>query len=61
MVTDVLFSAKISKMGENRVIWIPKSFGEMIKSFENERVLVKIMSRNIRGTIGEGEKVVDKK
>ena len=36
MVTDILFSAKISKMGEKRIIWIPKSLSEMIKPFEDE-------------------------
>ena len=47
MVTDILFSAKISKMGDNRIIWTPKSLSEMIKPFEDEkRVLVKIMSTN---------------
>jgi hypothetical protein len=49
MVTDILFSAKISKMGDNRIIWIPKSLCEMIKPFEDEkRVLVKIMSTNTK-------------
>ncbi|HEX6646776.1 MAG TPA: hypothetical protein VF047_06315 [Nitrososphaeraceae archaeon] len=49
MVTDILFSAKISKMGDNRIIWIPKSLSEMIKPFEDEkRVLVKIMSTNTK-------------
>ena len=54
MVTDVKFSAKISKMGDNRVIWIPKSFAEMIKPFEDERVLVQIMSTNTKVTQVEG-------
>jgi hypothetical protein len=49
MVTDIVFSAKFSKMGDNRIIWIPKSLSEMIKLFENEkRVLVKIMSTNTK-------------
>ena len=61
MVTDILFSAKISKMGDNRIIWIPKSLSEMIKPFEDEkRVLVKIMSTNTKGTIAEGGEFVDK-
>jgi hypothetical protein len=60
MVTDIVFSAKISKMGDNRVIWIPKSFEEMIKPIEDEKVLVKIMSRNIKGTMNEeGKGFVD--
>ena len=54
MTTDIVFSAKISKMGDNRVIWIPKSFSEMIKSFEDERVLVKIMSTNTKVTMVDG-------
>jgi len=61
MVTDILFSAKISKMGDNRIIWIPKSLSEMIKPFEDEkRVLVKIMSTNTKGTMAEGGGFVDK-
>ena len=61
MVTDILFSAKISKMGDNRIIWIPKSLSEMIKPFEDEkRVLVKIMSTNTKGTMAEGGEFVDK-
>ena len=49
MVTDIVFSAKFSKMGDNRIIWIPKSLSEMIKPFEDEkRVLVKIMSTNTK-------------
>jgi hypothetical protein len=41
MVTNILFNAKISKMGDYRIIWIPKSLSEMIKPFEDEkRVLV---------------------
>ena len=60
MVTDILFSAKI-KMGDNRIIWIPKSLSEMIKPFEDEkRVLVKIMSTNTKGTMTEGGEFVDK-
>jgi hypothetical protein len=61
MVTDILFSAKISKIGDNRIIWIPKSLSEMIKPFEDEkRVLVKIMSTNTKGTMAEGGEFVDK-
>ena len=54
MVTEIAFSSKISKMGDNRVIWIPKSFSEMIKPFEEEKVLVKIMSTNTKVTQVEG-------
>ena len=61
MVTDIVFSAKSSKMGDNRIIWIPKSLSEMIKPFEDEkRVLVKIMSTNTKGTMAEGGEFVDK-
>ena len=62
MVTNILFNAKISKMGDNRIIWIPKSLSEMIKPFEDEkRLLVKIMSTNSKGSMAEGGKfVVDK-
>ena len=49
MVTDIVFSAKFSKMCDNRIIWISKSLSEMIKPFEDEkRVLVKIMSTNTK-------------
>jgi hypothetical protein len=61
MFTDILFSAKISRMGDNMIIWIPKSLSEMIKPFEDEkRVLVKIMSTNTKGTMAEGGEFVDK-
>ena len=62
MVTNMLFNAKISKMGDNSIIWIPKSLSEMIKPFEDEkRLLVKIMSTNSKGSMAEGGKfVVDK-
>jgi hypothetical protein len=44
-----LFSAKISKLRDNRIIRIPKSLSEIIKPFEDEkRVLVKIMSTNAK-------------
>ena len=50
MVTNILFNAKISKMGDYRIIWIPKSLSEMIKPFEDEkRVLFKIMNTNTKG------------
>ena len=42
----------------SRVIWIPKSFFEMIKPFENEKVLVKIMSTNTKVTMVEGGKLL---
>jgi hypothetical protein len=62
MVTNMLFNAKISKMGDNSIIWIFKSLWEMIKPFEDEkRVLVKIMSTNTKGSMdGGGKFVVDK-
>ena len=60
LVVDVVFSAKISKMGDNRIIWIPKSFAEMIKPWEDERVLVKICSTNTKVTQVEGGKYEDK-
>jgi hypothetical protein len=60
MVTDILFSAKISKLRDNRIIWIPKSLCEMIKPFEDEkRLLVKIMSTNTKKTMAEGGEFVD--
>jgi antitoxin component of MazEF toxin-antitoxin module len=54
----VTFTAKISKMGDNRVIWIPKSFAEMIKPWEDEKVLVKLMSTNTKVTQVEDGKYI---
>ncbi len=37
MVTNMLFNAKISKMGDNSIIWIPKSLSEMINHSKMKR------------------------
>ena len=62
MVTNILFNAKISKMGDYRIIWIPKSLSEMIKPFEDEkRVLVQNNEHEYQRTMAKGGKfVVDK-
>ena len=43
IVNDELrFKAKISKMGENRIIWVPLALREMIKEFEKGDIMVSI-------------------
>lgn len=39
---ELTFKAKISKMGDNRIIWIPMALHEMIKDFEQSDVMVSI-------------------
>lgn len=39
---ELTFKAKISKMGNNRVIWVPMALHEMIKDFEKEDVMISI-------------------
>jgi antitoxin component of MazEF toxin-antitoxin module len=42
-VNDELnFKAKISKMGDNKIIWIPAALHEMLKDFEKDDVMVSI-------------------
>ncbi|HYY71777.1 MAG TPA: hypothetical protein VE595_05140 [Nitrososphaeraceae archaeon] len=46
MTEDIKFPARISKMGDNKIIWIPKIMHDMIEKFEDERVTVTITRRN---------------
>jgi hypothetical protein len=39
---SVKFKAKISKMGDNRVIWIPLAMHEMTRELEGKEILVTI-------------------
>ena len=39
---ELTFKAKISKMGNNRVIWVPMALHEMIKDFDKEDVMISI-------------------
>jgi hypothetical protein len=39
---ELTFKAKISKMGDNRIIWIPLALREMIKEFEKSDIMVSI-------------------
>ena len=55
MTEDIKFPAKISKMGDNKIIWIPKIMHDMIKKFEDERVTVTITRRNTSTTLVKGE------
>ncbi len=54
-MNDITFPSKISKMGDNKIIWIPKSIHDMVESFEGETITIKIMRRNTPGTFGGGE------
>lgn len=51
MAEDLKFPAKISKMGDNKIIWIPKIMHDMIEKFEDETVTVTITRRNTPTTI----------
>ena len=55
MTEDIKFPARISKMGDNKIIWIPKIMHDMIKKFEDERVTVTITRRNTSTTLVKGE------
>jgi len=35
----IKFKGKISKMGANRIVWIPLAFHEMIKEYEDMEML----------------------
>jgi hypothetical protein len=39
---ELTFKAKISKMGDNRIIWVPLALREMIKEFEKRDIMVSI-------------------
>ena len=42
MKDELVFKGKISKMGDNRIIWIPLAFHEMIKEYEHNDIIVSI-------------------
>lgn len=42
MKDELVFKSRISKMGDNRIIWIPLAFHEMIKEFEDDDIMVSI-------------------
>jgi hypothetical protein len=39
---ELTFKSKVSKMGNNRIIWVPVALHEMIKEFEKGDILVTI-------------------
>jgi hypothetical protein len=39
---ELTFKSRISKMGDNRIIWIPVALREMIREFEKGDILVSI-------------------
>jgi antitoxin component of MazEF toxin-antitoxin module len=39
---ELTFKAKISKMGDNKIIWIPAALHQMLKDFEKDDVMVSI-------------------
>ena len=42
MTDELTFKSKISKMGDNRIIWVPLALREMIKEFEKVNIMVSI-------------------
>ena len=39
---ELTFKSKISKMGDNRIIWVPMALHEMIKDFEKDDIMVSV-------------------
>lgn len=39
---ELTFKSKVSKMGDNRIIWVPIALHEMIKDFEKSDIMVSI-------------------
>ena len=39
---ELTFRSKISKMGDNRIIWVPMALHEMIRDFEKSDIMVSI-------------------
>ena len=39
---ELVFKAKLAKMGDHRIIWIPIGLREMIRDFEGEELMVTI-------------------
>lgn len=39
---ELTFKSKISKMGDNRIIWVPMAPHEMVKDFEKGDIMVSI-------------------
>jgi hypothetical protein len=39
---ELTFKSKVSKMGDNRIIWIPGALHEMVKDFEKGDIMVSI-------------------
>jgi hypothetical protein len=42
ILTNFKFVGKISKIGDNRVVWIPKQYHEKIMDLEDKQVCVMI-------------------
>ena len=42
LLAEFKFVGKISKMGNNKVIWIPKEFHDQIKDLEDKQVRIVI-------------------
>ena len=42
MKDELTFRFKISKMGDNRIIWVPMALQEMIRDIEKSDIMVSI-------------------
>ena len=42
MADELRFKSKISKMGNNRIIWVPAALQQMIKEFKKNDVMISI-------------------
>ena len=48
MKDELVFKSKISKMSNNRIIWIPLALREMIRDYEDEDIIVTIKKQKVR-------------
>ena len=48
MKDELVFKSRISKMGDNRIIWIPLALREMIRDYEDEDIIVSIKKQKTK-------------
>jgi antitoxin component of MazEF toxin-antitoxin module len=48
MKDELVFKSKISKMGNNRIIWIPLALREMVRDYEDEDIIVTIKKQKTK-------------
>jgi len=48
MKDTLVFKSKISKMGNNRIIWIPLALREMVRDYEDEDIILTIKKQKTK-------------